>query len=96
MSLSFLFFIFLGYILYRFIVGFVLPVAKTARGMKKQFDQMKQQPGYAANEQATDDNRKQTESFAGKDGDHQQRTTSGRKGAKEDYIDFEELPASKF
>ena len=92
MSLSFLFFLFLGYILYRFIVGFVLPVARTARGMKKQFDQMKQQTGFQTNESADAVN--PSKPFSSEN-NGQQRTTSGRRGAKEDYIDFEELPTSK-
>lgn len=93
MSVSFLFFLFLGYILYRFIVGFVLPVARTAKSMKQQFDQMKQPTGFQPNE--PDDDSKYSKPFSSENGGSQ-RTTSGRKGAKEDYIDFEELPASKF
>ncbi len=91
MSLSFLFFLLLGYILYRFVVGFVLPVARTARGMKKQFEQMKQQ-GYSPNENSGAANH--STSYNETPSAHS-RTTSGRKGAKEDYIEFEDVPAPK-
>jgi hypothetical protein len=84
-----LLFILIAYLLYRFIVGFVLPVATAASRIKKQFrDMQANQP----QENSTTENINPT-SFSNRFEKH--RTTSGVKGSKEDYIDFEEVPVSK-
>jgi hypothetical protein len=83
----------LCYILYRFIVGFVIPLVSTANRMKKQFKEMSQQQSAFnnpyQNEQPAEP--QETHSHSGSTA----KTTSGKKGAKEDYIDFEEVPVKK-
>jgi hypothetical protein len=90
--------ILLCYFLYRFITGFVLPVATTAHRIKKEFGRMNgQQTAY---QQAFETRRQQEQATnaasdtSSNTGTHQ-RTTSGKMGAKEDYIDFEEVPVSQ-
>ena len=74
------------YLLYRFIVGFVLPVATAAGRIKKQFREMQAH-------QQQDTSHSGDQSAAPRPTD-KQRTTSGKKAPKEDYIDFEEIPVS--
>jgi hypothetical protein len=73
------------YILYRFVVGFLIPVIKTTNQVKKQFGAMKEKMEEAYNQQA---GRQQahanTVTPLGK-------TTSGKPGAKEDYIEYEDV-----
>lgn len=78
---------FLLYLFYRFIVGFLLPVLKTAGQVKQQFNAMKnqmdgQQPAnenYANTSRSTEAN-------------HLKKwSTSGKKGSKEDYIEYEDV-----
>ena len=76
------------YLLYRFIVGFVLPVARTAGRIKKQFREM--QANQPQQDNVYSDEQTAAPRTAGK-----RRTTSGKKGPKEDYIDFEEIPVSR-
>ncbi|HRP57859.1 hypothetical protein [Agriterribacter sp.] len=53
--MRYIFYILLGYVLYRFITGFLIPVFRTGKQIKKQFnemqqrmqDQMQQQPSSA-------------------------------------------------
>ncbi len=79
------------YLLYRFIVGFVLPVATAAGRIKKQFREMQaNQPQQQRDTVNSNEQRTSTRQPDGK-----QRTTSGKKAPKEDYIDFEEIPVSK-
>ncbi len=40
-----LFYILLGYLLFRFITGFVIPVFRTTRNVREQFSQMNQNQG---------------------------------------------------
>lgn len=73
------------YLLYRLIFGFVIPVIKTTNQVKQQFGAMKEKMEEVYNQQAG----------------HQQahanpaaplsKTTSGKPGAKEDYIEYEDL-----
>ena len=71
------------YLLYRFIFGFVIPVIQTTNRVKKQFNDMKGNinPDY---------NRSQTPPEDANRGSFN-KSTSGKPGAKEDYIEFEEL-----
>lgn len=78
------------YLLYRFIVGFVLPVATTASRIKKQFREMQASQSDNRN---TVDGEEKTTAFRKPE---KQRTTSGKKAPKEDYIDFEEIPAKRY
>ncbi|MEY3432347.1 MAG: hypothetical protein RL131_283 [Bacteroidota bacterium] len=74
-------FILLGftiYFAYRFISGFLIPVARTTRQVKKQFDAMREQQQY----QQPFSSPHQTTSTA------QQKQ---KKNADDDYLEFEEI-----
>jgi len=78
------------YFLYRFIFGFLIPVIKTTRQVRTQFNAMKETMEGAYQQQqprqeSTTINRGQ--SSHSKPG----KTTSGIPGAKEDYIEYEEV-----
>lgn len=85
---------FLLYFLYRFVFGFMIPIVKTAGHVKQQFNAMKNQMGgdntkddyepksYQSNASSMPNN--YTDSL-------KKRSTSGKKGSKEDYIEFEEI-----
>jgi hypothetical protein len=77
-----------GYILYKFIFRFVLPVYRTTSQVRSQFKNMQEQAKQHAGGQA-----KQQNPFNGKESTPHQRpkTTSGKPGAREDYLDYEEL-----
>jgi hypothetical protein len=64
------------YFLYRFISGFLIPVARTTRQVKKQFDAMREQQQY----QHPFSSQQQSTSTARKE-----------KNAEGDYLEFEEL-----
>ncbi|MCO5242076.1 MAG: DUF4834 family protein [Chitinophagaceae bacterium] len=70
-------YILLGYVLYRFITGFLFPVVKTGKQIKKQFDEMQQR---------MQDNMQQP---AG--GTPPPPQQSPRKSQVGEYIDFEEI-----
>ncbi len=78
----------LAYIAYRFIFGFVIPVSRATRNMRRQFkaaqeqmeEQMRAQQGY---QQGGSQDREATINGAAPD----QRT----KEIKKEYIDFEEI-----
>ena len=88
---------FLLYFLYRFIVGFVLPVVRTARQMKRSVSEMKQPfpgGGQAANQQRTAQAHVEVnENKKGPFSRFSAQKAAGRdaKPSKSDYIDFEEL-----
>ena len=67
------------YLLYRFIFGFVIPVINTTRQVKKQFSAMKEKVEETYKQQAPGTSA------------HLDKTTSGKPGAREDYIEYEEL-----
>ena len=77
MILRFLFFAFLVYLLYKFLFGFVIPIYRTTREVKRNFRHMQDQ----MNRQAP----------PGAPGDYQQTTTTSKKEKPGDYIDFEEI-----
>jgi len=72
------------YLLYRFIFGFLIPVINTTSQVKKQFSAMKEKMDEAYNQQAPRQQAAANNAPLGK-------TTSGKPGAKEDYIEYEEL-----
>lgn len=73
------------YLLYRFIFGFVIPVANTTSQVKKQFRAMKEQM-----EETHQQNNSCKETWT-KHYSSKQKTTSGKPGSREDYIEFEEV-----
>lgn len=78
---------FLLYLLYRFVVGFLLPVLKTAGHVKQQFNAMKNQMDAQQQKpenQSTTYNNTNANTF-------KKWSTSGKKGSKEDYIEYEEI-----
>ena len=82
MFLNFLFWLILGYLAFPFLVGFLIPMIRTTRQVRRSFREMNQrmqdqfggQPGAGH----TSDNRKAAPS-------------SERAPSKDDYIDFEEI-----
>ena len=76
--LRYLFYAFLIYLAYRFVFGFVIPVYKTTRQVKKQFREMNQRMQDHVNQQQSS----------------QQTSTPNPETTKHqagDYIDFEEV-----
>ncbi len=76
--LRYLFYAFLIYLAYRFVFGFVIPVYKTTRHVKKQFREMNQRMQDHVNQQQSS----------------QQTSTPNPEATKQqagDYIDFEEV-----
>ncbi len=78
MILSFLFFAFLAYVLFKLVVGFIIPIYKTTRQVKKSFREMQQKMQEQQNGSATY---------------QQNQNASGQKKQEPlgDYIDFEEV-----
>lgn len=76
MILSFLFFAFIAYLLFRLVVNFVIPVYKTTKKVKQAFHEMNSRMHAQTDAQQT-----QTEKNSG----NHQKSTLG------DYIDFEEV-----
>ena len=79
MILSFLFFAFIAYLLFRLVFDFVIPIYKTTKKVKRTFREMneqmnRQQQGHASQQQPSAANPKAAK-----------KTTLG------DYIDFEEV-----
>ena len=82
MILRYLLYAFLAYLAYRFIFGFLIPVARTTRQVKKQFDAVRNQ----MQEQMQEQMRTQGASSSGP------RTEPVRPAAsKDDYLEFEEV-----
>ena len=78
MILSFLFFAFLGYLFYKLLVDFIIPIYKTTTQVKKTFREMHQK----MNPQNKDANGQQKTTTA---------STLDKKAPIGDYIDFEEV-----
>lgn len=85
----------LCYILYRFIVGFVIPVATTASRVRRQFREMNRQASAFTGTQEQNGFKQPDDNSDTISSPHQNWTTSGKKADKEDYIDFEEVPKQK-
>ena len=79
--LRFLIFLFLAYLLYRFIAGFLIPVYRTTRQVKKGFREMQ--------EKMNEELRRREQERAG----YQQATSQKQESrhVESDYIDFEEI-----
>ncbi|HRN56258.1 MAG TPA: hypothetical protein PLL71_07390 [Agriterribacter sp.] len=75
--MRYILYILLGYGLYRFITGFLFPVFRTGKQIKKQFDEMQQR---------MQDNTQQSSA-----GSPPPRQQSARKSPVGEYIDFEEV-----
>jgi hypothetical protein len=81
----------LGYLLYRFIGGFLFPLFRTTRHMRQQFQNMNKQPGQ--------DGRPPNQGSQGFGGQNRQQPTANGQpkspnpgGSKiGEYIDFEEV-----
>ncbi|KIC94819.1 DUF4834 family protein [Flavihumibacter solisilvae] len=76
----------LAYIAYRFIFGFIIPVAKTTRQVRRQFK--------AAQQDMETQMRAQQQAYQNQQQFSQQREPvqpESRKVSKSDYIDFEEI-----
>ena len=75
--MKYIFYILFGYLVYRFITGFLFPVFKTGKQIKNQFDEMQQR---------MQDNVRQ--SPPGSSSPRQQPVSKASVG---EYIDFEEV-----
>jgi len=76
MTWKFIIYILLGYVLYRFIVGFLIPVFRTGKQIKRQFNDMQQRMQEQMNQQQAPPQQENK---------HSDKTVAG------DYIDFEEV-----
>ena len=85
MILSLLFYAFLVYLLYRLVFGFIIPVVRTTRRVKKSFRDMNDRMNGQYSPQAGT-------AFNGF-GPQQQTATTAKTGKSddEDYIEFEEV-----
>ena len=69
------------YFAYRFIVNFLIPVVKTTRQVKKQFDSVREQQAYQQQEQQRHQHQEAKPSPVQKD----------NKASDNDYLEFEEI-----
>lgn len=88
MILSLLFYAFLAWMLYRLVFGFIIPVVRATRQVKKGFRQMQEQMNAQYGQQPHGAN-----PFGGAAGAQQSSfaPNSNTKGSDEDYIEFEEV-----
>jgi hypothetical protein len=84
----------LGYLLYRFIGGFLIPLFRTTNHMRQQFNNMNKQPGQDGNN--SNPGSHAGAGFAGQNG--QPPTANGQRKSPDsgtpkvgEYIDFEEV-----
>ena len=81
--LSVILWILLGYFLYRFVFGFLLPIFKVGRQMKRQVRDFQSQMNQAQQQQQYQHNHQQQAA--------PQQPTKPSKEKSGDYIDFEEI-----
>lgn len=81
--MKYIFYILLGYLLYRFITGFLIPAFRTGRQIKKQFGDMQQRMQEQMEQQQAAYNKAQRPPT--------QNTTVKSTTTSGDYIDFEEV-----
>ena len=81
--IKYIFYILLGYVLYRFITGFVIPVFRAGRRFKKQFNEMQQRAQDQMQQENSNSSFRSTTASGTPKTDN--KTTAG------DYIDFEEV-----
>jgi len=74
------------YFAYRFIVNFMIPVVRTTRQVKKQFDSVREQQAYQ--QQAQQPNNQQQAYQQQAQASTSRKTT---KASDEDYLEFEEI-----
>ncbi len=77
--MKYIFYILIGYLLYRFLTNFLFPVYKTGKQIKKQFDEMQQQMQENTRQNST------THTAPSK------QKTSENSSSGGEYIDFEEI-----
>ena len=75
--MKYIFYILLGFLLFRFITRFLFPVYKTGKHIKKQFDEMQQQMQDNVQQSAT--------------GAPPTPQSASNKKTEGEYIDFEEV-----
>jgi hypothetical protein len=78
MFLSFLFYAFLIYLVYRLVFGFIIPVVRTTRQVKRGFRDMQERMQQQGQPQGSSQQNNSTSSIP-------------RSAADEDYIEFEEV-----
>jgi hypothetical protein len=77
----------LGYLLYRFIGGFLIPLFRTTSHMRQQFQNMNKQPGQEGRPP-----NQGSQGFGGQNGQSGQPKSPNPGGSKiGEYIDFEEV-----
>ncbi|MCC6287102.1 MAG: hypothetical protein IT249_04395 [Chitinophagaceae bacterium] len=76
---KFILYFFLGYLLFRFITGFLIPVFRTGKQIKRQFNDMQQRMEEQMKQQQADT------------GNTQQTEKSVNNTSVGEYIDFEEV-----
>ena len=79
---KFIVYMFLGYLLFRFITGFLIPVFRTGKQIKRQFNDMQQRMEEQMKQQ-------QAASHTADNNPHTEKSTS--KSSTGEYIDFEEV-----
>lgn len=77
---KFIIYVFFGYLLFRFITGFLIPVFRTGRQIKRQFNDMQQRMQEQMNQQQA-----AAQNTAGN------AEKSTHKAPTGEYIDFEEV-----
>lgn len=78
MILSFLFYAFLVYVLFKLVVNFIMPVYRTTKQVKKSFRDMQ--------ERMQEQHQQQSAAYP-----HQQQPSAKKQQPLGDYIDFEEV-----
>jgi hypothetical protein len=82
--MKFALYLFLAYIAYRFIFGFVIPVSRATRSVRQQFKAAQDQMESQMREQQEYAQRQQSASGT--------NSRQNARPASSDYIEFEELP----
>lgn len=83
MILSLLFYTFLAYMLYRLVFGFIIPIVRTTRRVKRSFRDMQDRMNGRYSPQ--------TQNSYSQQGQQQSTAHKAAKGDDEDYIEFEEV-----
>lgn len=83
MILSYLFYAFLAFLLYRLVFGFIIPIVRTTRRVKRSFRQMQEQMNAQYGQQPAG-------AYSG-GYDQPSQNLKKDKNEDEDYIEFEEV-----
>ncbi|TCJ17043.1 hypothetical protein EPD60_06955 [Flaviaesturariibacter flavus] len=81
--LAVLFYIFLAYLLFRFVFGFLVPIIRTTRQVKRGFREMNERMGSFGGQHPEDLHSAQAPG--------QRSQVNSKAPSKDDYIDFEEI-----